>query len=132
MPDVFRCLRCEDWCAYLITKYAHTRLRVHWAPGIPRALCLQRAKVFGNTRAHRAAERESMFDVARAWTALSAVIVRLDRTIQYSVIKAMQRISRGVPAAPHAQGMTAAKEALSMRCPDGAGDPPLNLGGSPH
>src|SRR6266566_3145667 len=37
MPDVFRCLRCEYWCADLLPP-AHTRLRVHWAPGIPRAL----------------------------------------------------------------------------------------------
>jgi len=27
--------------------YAHIRLRVHWAPGIPRALCLMRARVTG-------------------------------------------------------------------------------------
>jgi hypothetical protein len=33
----FRCLRCEYWCAYFTTP-AHTRLRVHWAPGIPHAL----------------------------------------------------------------------------------------------
>jgi ferredoxin len=34
-----RCLRCEYSCAYSNYK-AHTRLRVHWAPGIPRALLL--------------------------------------------------------------------------------------------
>src|SRR5437773_2415173 len=45
MPDVFRCLRCEYWCAYLLP-LARTRLRVHWAPGIPRALCFQRARDF--------------------------------------------------------------------------------------
>ena len=43
MPDVFRCLRCEYWCAYS-THLAHTRLRVHWAPGIPRALCSARGE----------------------------------------------------------------------------------------
>jgi hypothetical protein len=33
----FRCLRCEYSCAY--SNYiARMRLRVHWAPGIPRAL----------------------------------------------------------------------------------------------
>ena len=25
-------------------QYAHTRLRVHWAPGIPRALCLEKGE----------------------------------------------------------------------------------------
>ena len=41
MPDVLRCLRCEYSCAYSYYK-AHTRLRVHWAPGIPRALLFSR------------------------------------------------------------------------------------------
>ena len=39
----FRCFRRKYWCAYFHDHYAHTRLRVHWAPGIPRALCLMRA-----------------------------------------------------------------------------------------
>jgi hypothetical protein len=37
MPGDFRCLRCEYSCAFLL-HHAHTRLRVHWAPGIPHAL----------------------------------------------------------------------------------------------
>ena len=41
MPDVFRCLRCEYWCAYSTHFSAHG-LRVHWAPGIPRALVVSR------------------------------------------------------------------------------------------
>jgi len=39
-----RCLRCEHSCAYFTIR-AHTRLRVHWAPGIPHALCFERADV---------------------------------------------------------------------------------------
>jgi hypothetical protein len=42
---IFRCLRCEHPCAYLLPP-AHTGLRVHWAPGIPHALCFQRARDF--------------------------------------------------------------------------------------
>src|ERR1700692_2935272 len=37
MPGVFRCDRCEYSCASCTTT-SHTRLRVHWAPGIPHAL----------------------------------------------------------------------------------------------
>ena len=36
-------------------QYAHTRLRVHWAPGIPRALCLMRARDFWQYSGARAA-----------------------------------------------------------------------------
>jgi hypothetical protein len=48
MPDVIRCLRCEYSCAYLTT-LARTRLRVHWAPGIPRALYLQGRTIYLQT-----------------------------------------------------------------------------------
>ena len=37
MPGDFRCDRCEYSCAFF-DYHAHTRLRVHWAPGIPHAL----------------------------------------------------------------------------------------------
>src|SRR5665647_2162804 len=37
MPGDFRCDRCEYSCASCTTT-SHTRLRVHWAPGIPHAL----------------------------------------------------------------------------------------------
>jgi len=37
MPGDFRCDRCEYSCAFYTTT-SHTRLRVHWAPGIPHAL----------------------------------------------------------------------------------------------
>jgi hypothetical protein len=45
---------------------AHTRLRVHWAPGIPRALSLQRADELSKPRAHRVASAISfrLFDSA--------------------------------------------------------------------
>jgi hypothetical protein len=45
---------------------AHTRLRVHWAPGIPRALSLQRADELCKPRAHRVASAISfrLFDSA--------------------------------------------------------------------
>ena len=39
MPGDFRCDRCEYSCASSTTT-SHTRLRVHWAPGIPHALFL--------------------------------------------------------------------------------------------
>ena len=35
--------------------YAHTRLRVHWAPGIPRALCSRGLMMSGKARARGAA-----------------------------------------------------------------------------
>jgi hypothetical protein len=38
MPGDFRCHRCEYSCACCY--HEHTRLRVHWAPGIPHALSL--------------------------------------------------------------------------------------------
>ena len=41
-------------------QYARTRLRVHWAPGIPRALCLMRARDFWQTSGRNArAENEN-------------------------------------------------------------------------
>ena len=99
-------------------QYAHTRLRVHRAPGIPRALWLMRAKMSGNSQALRVAECGRMFNVARALTPLSTVIVRLDRTIQYSVTSAMQRIDRDVLDAAPSQGMTAVCGASSPETED--------------
>jgi hypothetical protein len=49
MPDVFRCLRCEYSRADLLPP-AHARLRVHWAPGIPRALLISRDTMTASTR----------------------------------------------------------------------------------
>ena len=45
MPECFRCLAVNTG-VHIHYHYAHTRLRVHWAPGIPRALCLMRARDF--------------------------------------------------------------------------------------
>src|ERR1700739_2335970 len=39
--------RCEYSCAYLLP-IAHTRLRVHRAPGIPHALCFQGGDFLAN------------------------------------------------------------------------------------
>ncbi len=50
----FRCLRCEYSCAYSNTK-AHTRLRVHRAPGIPCALCFSRDMLAASLGRNRAA-----------------------------------------------------------------------------
>jgi hypothetical protein len=40
-------------------QYAHTRLRVHWAPGIPRAL-VSRAEISGKARAKARRENENV------------------------------------------------------------------------
>jgi len=55
MPGDYRCLRCEYSCAFLL-HHAHTRLRVHWAPGIPHAL---RAEGFCKPRTHRVASPQA-------------------------------------------------------------------------
>ena len=73
---------------------ARMRLRVHWAPGIPRALCYQKGESVGNSRALRAAEFRSMSDVARAWTAFSTVIVRGRSSIAETSV--IESINRGV------------------------------------
>jgi hypothetical protein len=65
MPGDFRCDRCEYSCAFFTTP-AHTRLRVHWAPGIP-ARPLRGRKVLCTTRAHRAAGTRN-----RIWPSLRA------------------------------------------------------------
>src|SRR6202790_3562899 len=54
MPGDFRCDRCEYSCAFELPT-SHTRLRVHWAPGIPHALF--GAQETCTIRAHRAARR---------------------------------------------------------------------------
>src|SRR6202035_4394949 len=50
---MFPVTRCEYSCAYLLP-IAHTRLRVHRAPGIPCALCFQGGD-YCKPRTHRAA-----------------------------------------------------------------------------
>ena len=55
--------RCEYSCAYLLP-HAHTRLRVHRAPGIPHALCFRRAR---NSRTTRAKSRRGNADPRLKW-----------------------------------------------------------------
>src|SRR6266403_4235683 len=50
MPGDFRCT-CGDYTRVLST--LHTGLRVHWAPGIPCALCLSRGIVLQSSGASR-------------------------------------------------------------------------------
>ena len=58
MPGDFRCDRCEYSCAFLTT-ISHTRLRVHWAPGIPARPLFEGRKVSSTPRAHCAARSRS-------------------------------------------------------------------------
>src|SRR6476646_7382739 len=100
MPDVFRCLRCEYWCAYSTHFSAHQAAGALGTRHSPRP-CLQRATSLQNSRACDAAEREGMFVegmfvVARDRAAFSTVIVRLDRTIQYSGTPMTDPRGRGV------------------------------------
>src|SRR6266481_7507474 len=49
MPGLFRCDRGDY--ARVLCFISHARLRVHWAPGFPCALCYQRGKRTCKTRA---------------------------------------------------------------------------------
>src|SRR5436190_22643811 len=71
------------------TYHSHARLWVHWAPGIPHALCFAGRTVLAKPRAPRAARMRSrilQLDAVIAYkrATRSAVIARLDRAIQYS------------------------------------------------
>jgi hypothetical protein len=57
MPGDFRCDRGDY--ARVLYFILHARLRVHWASGIPCALCFLRANASCTTRAHRAARSRS-------------------------------------------------------------------------
>ena len=57
MPGLLRCT-CGDYTRVLHYP-SHTRPRVHWAPGIPCALCFPGRTVFAKPRAHRAAVMRS-------------------------------------------------------------------------
>jgi hypothetical protein len=65
--------RCEYSCAYLLP-YAHTRLRVRLAPGIPCALCSRAPNVVGKTRVHRAAGMRSRIFIVMAKSAYDEAI----------------------------------------------------------
>src|SRR5258706_13141252 len=53
MPGLFRCDRGDY--ARVLCFISHARLRVHWAPGIPCALCFSGRTFLAKPRAHRAA-----------------------------------------------------------------------------
>jgi len=113
MPDVFRCLRCEYLCAYL-TPIAHTGLRVHWAPGIPRALCFKKgenvSKTLGRTTPRRAKVcLQSLGTTPHTQPSPSALcaIAHWSGRSSLPETSAIESISRGVLDAPHARGMTA-------------------------
>src|SRR5258707_8337188 len=53
MPGLFRCT-CGDY-ARVLCLISHARLWVHWAPGIPCALCFIGRTVLAKPRAPRAA-----------------------------------------------------------------------------
>src|ERR1700686_856779 len=81
MPGLLRCT-CGDY-ARVLHLNSHARLRVHWAPGIPCALCFLEAKDFmDNSGAPRRENAESCREYKRA--TFPAVIARLDRATQYS------------------------------------------------
>src|SRR6267378_7511512 len=63
MPGLLRCT-CGDYARVLIS--LHTRLRVHWAPGIPCALCYLGANGFCKPRANHAAGMRSRDVIARS------------------------------------------------------------------
>src|ERR1700757_3129655 len=68
--------RCEYSCAYLLP-IAHTRLRVHRAPGIPHALCFQGGRYWQTSDALRR-------EIARVCLDFTTVIARspCDEAIQ--------------------------------------------------
>src|SRR6266567_9128974 len=84
MPGDFRCLRCEHPCAYFTTPSAHGAAGALGTRHSPRPPFTEGRKFPAKSRAHGVAGRESMFAIAREGAALSTVIVRLDRTIQFS------------------------------------------------
>ena len=82
----------------ILYPYARIRLRVHRAPGIPRALCFRRAK--GESKLSGAWRRGAKKHVCMCnWADVaphSGVIARLDRATQHSEASAIVPISRGV------------------------------------
>jgi len=78
----------------ILYPYARIRLRVHRAPGIPRALCFRRAK--GESKLLGAWRRGAKLHVCMRNPAgaasRSGVIARLDRAIQHSEASAIDAI----------------------------------------
>jgi hypothetical protein len=61
MPGLLRCT-CGDYARVFV--FSHTRLRVHWAPGIPCALCYQGGEtVLANLARSLRRDREAMTEI---------------------------------------------------------------------
>src|ERR1700680_3438529 len=91
---------------------ARTRLRVHWAPGIPRALCFQRAKDFWHSSG--ATRGETMNACLRNLLRLSSPgCIGLHRATQYSKAPVLSREAAAywIPAFA---GMTASSEQANV------------------
>jgi hypothetical protein len=56
MPGLFRCDRGDY--ARVLCFISHARLRVHWAPGIPHALCFQGRMILHTSGASRRGNAE--------------------------------------------------------------------------
>ena len=112
MPDVFRCFRCEYSCAYFHYPIARMRLRVHRAPGIPRALFFKGRKL-PRQNLGRLAPRSNVPCVQwRGMTPQSRPSSSgLAGRSSIPEASGMKRISRGVLDAPHARSITAVHNA---------------------
>ena len=74
MPGYSGATVVTNSCAFYTLR---TRLRVHWAPGIPRARCFQGGKFMHNSGASRRGNAESYLDVI-ARSDLSAAVQRAE------------------------------------------------------
>jgi hypothetical protein len=83
MPDVFRCLRCEYWCAYSPHLCAHQAAGALGTRHSAR-LCLKKGESFEKTLGRVAPRSDFACIMARDIAAFSTVIVRLGWTIQHS------------------------------------------------
>src|ERR1700760_1782899 len=104
--------RCEYSCAYLLP-IAHTRLRVHRAPGIPHALCLQGGKFMQTSGASRR-------EIAEARLQHSSRHRPRRRAIQYSETPVIESISRGVLDNPLPRGTTSQWISAPLRGANGS------------
>src|ERR1700692_4023477 len=94
----------------------HTRLRARRAPGIPCALCSQRAGGSGKTRAENVRRDRGAVagnDVA-VWKLNLAVIAREGGRSSIPETSVMESRSCGVLDTPHARGMTGRVHALVL------------------
>src|SRR5438876_101334 len=87
VPGDFRCDRGDY--ARVLCFISHARLRVHWAPGIPCALCFLWADDFCKTRTHRAAGMRSRILKS------DAVIARSKATKQSTLTSWQHGLLRG-------------------------------------